>query len=57
MINVVLTTYYFKELLSNNIQSLLKSGQLFNFLRKLRHWANIVDCIVPGQTLVDLAGK
>ena len=57
LINAVLTTYYFKELLSNNIQSLLKSGQLFNFLRKLRHWANIVDCIVPGQTLVDLAGK
>ena len=57
LIKMVLTTYYFKELLANNLQAVLRSGQLFNFIRKLRTWANIVNCIVPGQSLLAMAGK
>ena len=50
------TTYYFKIVLSENLIVLLKSGQLFNFIRMLSLWEKIIDCIVRGQENVNLAG-
>ena len=57
LITKVITTYFFKELLLSNLQALKKSGQLFNFIRKLRAWENIVDCIVPGLDTLGQAGE
>ena len=57
LVTKVITTYFFKELLLSNIKALTKSGQLFNFIRKLRAWENIVDCIVPGLDKLEKAGE
>ena len=56
ILNTAATTYYFKIVLSENLIVLLKSGQLFNFIRMLSLWEKIIDCIVRGQENVNLAG-
>merc|ERR1711962_1234606 len=44
-LNLLQITYYLHEILNNNISPLLQSGQLFRYLRKLRRWQKVQECI------------
>ena len=54
LLNLVAITYYFREVLNNNIVPLLQSGQLFRYLKKLRRWQKVMECIVNSHLMAEV---